>query len=102
MTAITAAGSSSSAATVAGVGISFDPTATTWTGTCFSLPTNSFGRVRVYADGRLVFTRELVTSGEMMRLPSGFKAQFWQIEVEARVKVYSIQVGTSAKELRGV
>lgn len=72
------------------------------TTTCTTLSTQPFGVVRLYADGNLVFTRELLTSGEQFRLPSGFKAQFWQIEFEARVKIFSVQMATSAKELRNV
>lgn len=61
-----------------------------------------FGVVRVYADGRLVLTRDLVTSGEEMRLPSGFTAHTYQVEVEARVIIHNIQVATTSRELRGV
>lgn len=60
------------------------------------------GTVRVYADNRLVFTRPLVSSGEFMRLPSGFRATYWQVEVEGVVPVYSIEFATSAKELANV
>jgi hypothetical protein len=35
----------------------------------------------------------------MMRLPSGFKADFWQVEVTTKVPISSIQMATSAKEL---
>ncbi len=82
----------------------FDPAASgTLSATgCSALTGNTLGVIRVYADNNLVFTRELVTSGDQFRLPSGFKAQFWQIEIEARVKVYSVQMATSAKELRDV
>lgn len=69
---------------------------------CSFLAPNIYGTVKVYADGRLILTRNLLTSGEQIRLPSGFKAQFWQIEFEARVKIYSVQMATSAKELRSV
>lgn len=69
---------------------------------CYTLAAQQFGVIRVYADQRLILTRELLTSGDMIRLPSGFKAQFWQIEIEARTKVYSVQMATSAKELRNV
>lgn len=68
----------------------------------FDEPENWFGIARVYADGVLKFTRELRTSGAMFRLPSGFKAQFWQVEVEARVKIMSIEIATTAKELGSV
>jgi hypothetical protein len=69
---------------------------------CSALTGNTLGVIRIYADSNLVFTRELISSGEQFRLPSGFKAQFWQIEIEARAKVYSVQMGTTAKELRDV
>lgn len=58
--------------------------------------------VRVYADYRHIASYELVTSGEQLRLPSGFFASFWQFEFEGVVDINSIQMATSAKELRGV
>jgi len=61
--------------------------------------TTQYGLLRVYADDRLVMTRELRTSGELMRLPSGFKADYWQIELETIVKINSVQFATSVKEL---
>jgi hypothetical protein len=61
--------------------------------------TDQYGLVRVYADDRLIMTRELRTSGELMRLPSGFKADYWQIEFETVVKINSVQFATSIKEL---
>jgi len=64
------------------------------------IDTNQYGLLRVYADNRLVATRELRESGELLRLPSGFKAEFWQIEFQARVNINSIQMATSSKELR--
>lgn len=66
------------------------------------LQPDMYGIVRVYADGVLRLSRELRTDGEFMRLPSGFKAQDWQIEVEARVQISQIDVATTAKELMGV
>lgn len=66
------------------------------------LAADQWGLARVYADGVLRFTRELRSSGAMFRLPSGFKAQFWQVEIEARVKILSIELATSAKELGSV
>lgn len=65
-------------------------------------PTAQYGIVRFYADNNLIATRELRRSGEQLRLPSGFKSDYWQIEFEGTVHVYSIQVATSAKELRAV
>lgn len=66
------------------------------------LAADQYGLVRAYADGELIWTREIRTSGELMRLPSGFKAAFWQFEIEARVRVYSLEVASSVKELRVV
>jgi hypothetical protein len=67
-----------------------------------TLAADQWGLVRVYADGILRYTRELRTSGEIMRLPSGFKAQFWEVEIEARIKITSFEIATSVKELGGV
>lgn len=55
--------------------------------------------IRIYADKRLILTRELRKSGELHRMPSGFKADFWQVEIEAVVRVKSFQMATSVKEL---
>jgi hypothetical protein len=66
------------------------------------LTPDMWGIVRVFADGRLCLVRELRESGEFMRLPSGFKATFWQVEIEARVRVESIELATTAKELARV
>lgn len=64
--------------------------------------TGSLGTMRLYADERLVWERELLTSGVMMRLPSGFKADFWQVEIEGQVILWSVQMASSARELAGV
>lgn len=68
----------------------------------YQLNKPELGVIRVYADGNLIMTRELVTSGEQWRMPSGFKADYWQFEIEAGVEVYSLQAATSPAELRGV
>lgn len=62
-------------------------------------PDNQYGIIRVYADGRLVLAFELRTSGEIFRVPTGFKAEFWEIQFEAVVKINSFQMATSVKEL---
>lgn len=64
-----------------------------------TLAADQWGLVRLYADDVLCFTRELRNSGDMFRLPSGFKALFWQIEIEARIQINSVEIATSAKEL---
>ena len=63
---------------------------------------NNYGTVRVYADDVLKLTRSLTTSGEIIRLPSGFKADYWQIEFESNVRINSFQMATSVKELKAV
>jgi hypothetical protein len=67
-----------------------------------ALGANQWGLLRVYADDRLVYTRELRRSGELFRLPSGYQVEFWQVEIEARVVVTNIQLGNTPKELQGV
>jgi hypothetical protein len=61
-----------------------------------------FGTCRVYADDRLVYERGLMKSGEIWKLPSGFKADFWQYEVETFARVLNIQIASSTKELISV
>lgn len=58
--------------------------------------------LRVYADHRLILTRSLVTDGEFVRLPSGFKAATYQFEIEANVRVTSMEISTTAKGLINV
>jgi hypothetical protein len=65
-----------------------------------TLQSDQWGLVRIYADGKLVMTRELRVSSELMKIPSGFKADFWQIEFETILKIQSVQMATSDKELK--
>lgn len=62
-------------------------------------PLTQLAVVHVYADGKLILSHEVRKSGELHRMPSGFKADFWQIKIEAIVKVKSFQMATSVKEL---
>jgi hypothetical protein len=64
--------------------------------------TSDLGEVRVYADGRHVVTRQLEQSGKIMKLPAGFKAEFWQFDIRARVQLFSLHVASTAKELRRI
>lgn len=64
------------------------------------LQEDQYGLVRVYADGVHVATREIRTNGEMIRLPSGFKAEEWQLELEGRVVISRLHMATTAKELQ--
>ncbi len=67
-----------------------------------TLAADQYGLFRLYADGVHVFTREIRTSGEIMKLPSGYKAHYWQFEIEARVRVFSVEMASSAKEMSKV
>lgn len=67
-----------------------------------TLAADQWGIVRVYADGILRMTRELRESGEFFRLPSGFKATTWQVEIESRVRINSVELASSAAELGSV
>lgn len=62
-------------------------------------PATQLALARVYADGRLVATRELRKSGELHRLPTGYKAEVWQVEFEGVTRITSFQMATSIKEL---
>jgi hypothetical protein len=66
-----------------------------------TLAADQYGLFRVYADGDLVMCRELRLSGQQFRLPSGFKADYWQFEVEGRIQLDNMQMATSPTELQG-
>ena len=55
-------------------------------------------RVRIFADGIERYSRE-VSSQTMMRLPSGFKADKWQVELTSAQNIYSFKMAGTAKEL---
>lgn len=65
------------------------------------LDAGQYGLLRIYADDRHILTYELRESGELIRPPSGFKAEWWQLEIEARVEVSQIQLAATVKELQG-
>lgn len=83
-------------------GVTAEPTGAVNNTLVQTLGVNQYGLVRFYADDRHIATRELRTSGQMLRLPSGFKTEFWQFEIEARVHITGVQIATSAKELASV
>lgn len=56
-------------------------------------------RVRIWADGVLRYDRE-ITTNLVMRLPSGYKADKWQIEFQTAQNIYSFNLAGTAKELR--
>jgi len=67
-----------------------------------SLPMDVTGQLKLYADRNLVWTRNFASSGELMRLPNGYKAEVFQLEVTGRVRVESIQMATNVKDLQQV
>ena len=54
--------------------------------------------LRVYADGALVSTLS-ITGPDARRLPAGFEARDWEIEVEAATKVTRVAIATTIAEL---
>jgi len=64
-----------------------------------TLGSNQYGIVRIFADGQLWTTREMRTSGELLRIYSGVKKDAWQVEIEGRVLVSNLQIATTVKEL---
>jgi len=66
-------------------------------------PPGALGRVKVLADGHHVaMDRPLVKSGQLMRPSSGWKADFWQLLLTCQVKIKSVQMANSVKELNDV
>ena len=53
----------------------------------------------VYADGRPV--RAITTSNRPERLPSGFLAEEWEIEITGTVGVSSVSMAHTMQELEG-
>jgi hypothetical protein len=65
-------------------------------------PPSEFTFFKVYADGVLRGTYEVSRSGLQFRLPSGFKADYYQFTVEGQLMIYNIQVAGTPHELRQV
>jgi hypothetical protein len=55
-------------------------------------------RIRIWGDDVLRYDRE-ITSNDMQRLPSGYKADKWQIEFVTAQNIYSFKMAGTAKEL---
>ncbi len=71
-----------------------------------NLGPNQYAEIRIYAggnepyvDGQLVTAREIFNSGGLLRIASGFKFENWQVEIEGRVSISNVQIGTSVTEL---
>lgn len=57
--------------------------------------------MKVYADGQLKITKT-VASKDLFRLPAGFRAMDWEIEIAGTAKVTQALITTSAAEARSV
>lgn len=60
------------------------------------------GTVTVYAGGTSRMVRAIPASDQVFRLPSGFKANNYQLAVTGNLVIKSIQVGASVKDLQQV
>jgi hypothetical protein len=55
-------------------------------------------RIRIWGDGVLRYEQN-ITSNDVMRLPSGYKADKWQIEFTTAQNIYNFKMAGTAKEL---
>jgi hypothetical protein len=73
-----------------------------------TLQPNQLGIIKTFADFDgtgvpvLIDCREITNSGGLLRIISGFKAEQWQWQIAARIKISNVQIATSAKELANV
>lgn len=70
-----------------------------------NLPPGINARFTLYAGPNAqhrVMSRNLIKEREIFRLPSGFKAFNWQVEVVADVPIYSIELASTMRELMKV
>jgi hypothetical protein len=63
-------------------------------------PVSQFMIVRVYADNLEIVVREVQTSGEVLIIPGGFKAELWEFQFEGIVGLRFFKVASSVKELK--
>jgi len=66
-----------------------------------SYPVGTPIKLTIYADAYTPFVKT-VTGPDAFRLPAGFRAQHWTVEVESGVEVTMIALATSAQELQGI
>lgn len=69
-----------------------------------TLPEGVLAEFRLYAGDELplVMTRRLFKTNDVFRLVSGFMAFDWQIELVSRVRIKSVELASTMKELQGV
>jgi hypothetical protein len=56
-------------------------------------------KIKIWGDDVLRY-EDIITSNDMVRLPSGYKADKWQIEFTTAQNIYSFNLAGTAKELR--
>lgn len=61
-----------------------------------------FVHLRVYTDGVLRFDEDVTHTTNHIRLPSGFKSDVWQFEIETNTRVHRLDVANTFTELRSV
>lgn len=64
------------------------------------LPPKNFISVSIYADGKLV--KAVSKMNAMARLPSGFLARIWEVEVNGNAEISEITLATTGQELRNI
>jgi hypothetical protein len=73
-----------------------------------TLPSTAYGYLKTYVDidgtgnMTLIDAREIRSSGELLRLVDGFKAEQWQWQLDARVVISNVQIASSVKDLGNV
>jgi hypothetical protein len=68
------------------------------------LPDGVHARFRIFSGPALtlIMERDIQKSTDIFRLPSGFRAFDWQIELIGRVRIDSVELASTMKELQGV
>ena len=63
-------------------------------------PATQYMIARVYADNLEIVVREVQTSGEVLLIPGGFKAELWEVQFEGIVGLRLFKMASSVKELK--
>jgi hypothetical protein len=67
----------------------------------FMLLQTSAVRFTMYANDEIVFDT-IVTTQDMVRLPTGFKRDVYQFEMVSNTNVYSVSIAGTGKELGAI
>lgn len=63
-------------------------------------PTKQLLIVQIYADGQLLTTREVQTSGEVLLINNGSKWTYWEVRLQGQVQVRMFKMASTVKELK--